>query len=74
MLGDDLKVNLRCESFVNLEWCKTERNWLALSSPFESFVNLEWCKTLANKRSRVKMFESFVNLEWCKTDTGSSYT
>ena len=23
MLGDDLNVNLRFESFVNLEWCKT---------------------------------------------------
>ena len=45
MLGDDFKVNLRFESFVNLEWCKT----IGLSSLslllFESFVNLEWCKT-----------------------------
>ena len=26
MLGDDLNVNLRFESFVNLEWCKTPDN------------------------------------------------
>ena len=45
MLGDDLNVNLRFESFVNSEWCKT--GYLVyLNSPwFESFVNSEWCKT-----------------------------
>ena len=26
MLGDDLNVNLRFESFVNSEWCKTIEN------------------------------------------------
>ena len=45
MLGDDLKVNLRFESFVNLEWCKTCQLAQGSYLLFESFVNLEWCKT-----------------------------
>ena len=45
MLGDDFKVNLRFESFVNLEWCKTDNPVSAIAHLFESFVNLEWCKT-----------------------------
>ena len=45
MLGDDLNVNLRFESFVNLEWCKTNHLHRHQIGMFESFVNLEWCKT-----------------------------
>ena len=37
MLGDDFKVNLRFESFVNLEWCKTKRNGGKSVYMFESF-------------------------------------
>ena len=67
MLGDDLKVNLRFESFVNLEWCKTREIMDAIGDMFESFVNLEWCKTLEVFSFTSSLFESFVNLEWCKT-------
>ena len=45
MLGDDFNVNLRFESFVNLEWCKTRNIEHREAVRFESFVNLEWCKT-----------------------------
>ena len=48
MLGDDFKVNLRFESFVNLEWCKTFEYSTPACLQFESFVNLEWCKTQKN--------------------------
>ena len=39
---------MRCvlfESFVNLEWCKTQDVPITTEHTFESFVNLEWCKT-----------------------------
>ena len=67
MLGDDFKVNLRFESFVNLEWCKTKSIVDNKANAFESFVNLEWCKTNPKGVKTELPFESFVNLEWCKT-------
>ena len=44
-LGDDLKVNLRFESFVNLIRYKTEQNKQHDANAFESFVNLIRYKT-----------------------------
>ncbi|MGP1404277.1 MAG: hypothetical protein ACTTKY_08990 [Catonella sp.] len=39
-------MNLRFESFVNSEWCKTKLDGLKAKHEFESFVNSEWCKTI----------------------------
>ena len=44
-LGDDLKVNLRFESFVNLIRYKTASVIIWLTLQFESFVNLIRYKT-----------------------------
>ena len=44
-LGDDLKVNLRFESFVNLIRYKTNMYSKITASQFESFVNLIRYKT-----------------------------
>ena len=48
-LGDDLKVNLRFESFVNLIRYKTINPNGSTSIEFESFVNLIRYKTKKNK-------------------------
>ena len=45
-LGDDLKVNLRFESFVNLIRYKTIVSGLRFLRLFESFVNLIRYKTM----------------------------
>ena len=39
-------LNTGFESFVNLEWCKTGKEYSPNMFQFESFVNLEWCKTI----------------------------
>lgn len=44
-LGDDLKVNLRFESFVNLIRYKTRKNGRRPRTLFENFVNLIRYKT-----------------------------
>ena len=66
-LGDDLKLNLRFESFVNSKGCKTNRSsdrWVAV---FESFVNSKGCKTAHTFVYHLRLFESFVNSKGCKT-------
>ena len=50
-LGDNLKVNLRFESFVNLIRYKTMMESLSYSFQFESFVNLIRYKTVAEPLS-----------------------
>ena len=62
MLGDDLNVNLRFESFVNSKWCKTYNIMIGYPLKFESFVNLEWCKTAFFFHLHVSAFESFGNV------------
>ena len=66
-LGDDLKVNLRFESFVNLIRYKTKECFWRLRSWFESFVNLIRYKTRKNGRRPRTLFENFVNLIRYKT-------
>ena len=48
-LGDDLKGNLRFESFVNLIRYKTSSQALPHTGKFESFVNLIRYKTMAEQ-------------------------
>ena len=43
--GDDLKLNLRFESFVNSKGCKTAAAERSSGWLFESFVNSKGCKT-----------------------------
>ena len=69
-LGDDLKVNLRFESFVNLIRYKTETLLFTATHGFESFVNLIRYKTYELNYDKTAKFESFVNLIRYKTNFG----
>ena len=66
-LGDDLKVNLRFESFVNLIRYKTKVISGYKVTLFESFVNLIRYKTKKFVDVVSLLFESFVNLIRYKT-------
>ena len=66
-LGDDLKVNLRFESFVNLIRYKTAIYIRQKTYLFESFVNLIRYKTVELGKWDIEQFESFVNLIRYKT-------
>ena len=66
-LGDDLKVNLRFESFVNLIRYKTTKTFEIDELKFESFVNLIRYKTKKVSSTLSDWFESFVNLIRYKT-------
>ena len=70
-LGDDLKVNLRFESFVNLIRYKTIANEVRYVPEFESFVNLIRYKTINWQFVNHTKFESFINLIRYKTCAGS---
>ena len=59
-LGDDLKLNLRFESFVNLKGCKTASNVIVNTGLFESFVNLKGCKTMQILQGHLKSLRALL--------------
>ena len=63
----DNLINLRFESLVNLNGCKTKMMNAIVELLFESLVNLNGCKTVSASCVYSSTFESLVNLNGCKT-------